>query len=203
MTSWQRSPLTDGSTRRCKVLEVNGDRAVVQLFEASAGINLAESQDPLSGPSAAAGRVARHAGPRLQRHGRAHRRRPEIIAGGAPGHQRPADEPGRPQLPQRVHPDRHLTIDGLNTLVRGQKLPIFSGSGLPHAQLAAQIARQARVLDDESNFAVVFAAIGITFEESEFFVRSSSAPAPSTARCCSPTWPTTPRSSVSPRRVWR
>ena len=63
------------------------------------------------------------------------------------------------------------TIDGLNTLVRGQKLPIFSCSGLPHANLAAQIARQARVLDDSSNFAVVFAAIGITFEESEFFVR--------------------------------
>ena len=62
-------------------------------------------------------------------------------------------------------------IDGLNTLVRGQKLPIFSGSGLPHASLAAQIARQAKVLDDDSsNFAVVFAAIGITFEESEFFV---------------------------------
>ena len=63
------------------------------------------------------------------------------------------------------------TIDGLNTLVRGQKLPIFSGSGLPHAALAAQIARQAKVLDGESNFAVVFAAIGITFEESEFFVQ--------------------------------
>ena len=61
-------------------------------------------------------------------------------------------------------------IDGLNTLVRGQKLPIFSGSGLPHANLAAQIARQARVLDGEANFAVVFAAIGITFEESNFFV---------------------------------
>ena len=82
------------------------------------------------------------------------------------------------------------TIDGLNTLVRGQKLPIFSGSGLPHAALAAQIARQAKVLDGPasshsedaairpaesgagaSNFAVVFAAIGITFEESEFFVQ--------------------------------
>ena len=63
------------------------------------------------------------------------------------------------------------TIDGLNTLVRGQKLPIFSGSGLPHANLAAQIARQAKVRGDEAaNFAVVFAAIGITYEESEFFV---------------------------------
>ncbi|NLL50832.1 MAG: V-type ATP synthase subunit B, partial [Eubacteriaceae bacterium] len=61
-------------------------------------------------------------------------------------------------------------IDGLNTLVRGQKLPIFSGSGLPHAQLAAQIARQAKVLGTESKFAVVFAAVGITFEEADFFV---------------------------------
>ena len=62
-------------------------------------------------------------------------------------------------------------IDGLNTLVRGQKLPVFSGSGLPHAQLAAQIARQARVLDNDEGFAVVFAAIGITFEEADFFVK--------------------------------
>ncbi|HPD01430.1 MAG TPA: V-type ATP synthase subunit B, partial [Acetivibrio sp.] len=61
-------------------------------------------------------------------------------------------------------------IDGLNTLVRGQKLPIFSGSGLPHAQLAAQIARQAKVLGTDSKFAVVFAAVGITFEEANFFI---------------------------------
>ena len=96
------------------------------------------------------------------------------------------------------------TIDGLNTLVRGQKLPIFSGSGLPHAALAAQIARQAKVLGDGENFAVVFAAIGITFEESEYFIRGlPAAPAPSTARSCSQTLQTTPPSSVSPRRVWR
>ena len=61
-------------------------------------------------------------------------------------------------------------IDGLNTLVRGQKLPIFSGSGLPHAKLAAQIARQAKVRGSNEPFAVVFAAIGITFEESHFFI---------------------------------
>ena len=61
-------------------------------------------------------------------------------------------------------------IDGLNTLVRGQKLPIFSGSGLPHAQLAAQIARQAKVLGTDSKFAVVFAAMGITFEEADYFI---------------------------------
>src|SRR5699024_8331351 len=63
------------------------------------------------------------------------------------------------------------TSGGLSSWVRGQQLPSFPGSGLPHSQLAAQIARQAKVLDGESNFAVVFAAIGITFEESEFFVQ--------------------------------
>lgn len=62
------------------------------------------------------------------------------------------------------------TIDGLNTLVRGQKLPIFSASGLPHAKLAAQIARQARVRGSDAGFAVVFAAVGITFEEADFFI---------------------------------
>src|SRR5690606_10635328 len=61
-------------------------------------------------------------------------------------------------------------IDGLNTLVRGQKLPIFSGSGLPHANLGAQIARQAKVLGKDESFAVVFAAVGITFEEANFFI---------------------------------
>jgi len=61
-------------------------------------------------------------------------------------------------------------IDGLNTLVRGQKLPVFSGSGLPHASLAAQIARQAKVLGSDEKFAVVFAAVGITFEEADFFI---------------------------------
>ena len=90
--------------------------------------------------------------------------------GGVPGHQRPAHEPAARDYPNEFIQTGISTIDGLNTLVRGQKLPIFSGSGLPHAALAAQIARQAKVLDGESNFAVVFAAIGITFEESEFFV---------------------------------
>ncbi len=83
---------------------------------------------------------------------------------------------GLPMNPAaRAYPNEFIqtgvsAIDGLNTLVRGQKLPIFSGSGLPHAALAAQIARQAKVLGSEGNFAVVFAAIGITYEESEFFV---------------------------------
>ncbi len=83
---------------------------------------------------------------------------------------------GSPMNPySRAYPSEFIqtgisTIDGMNTLVRGQKLPIFTGSGLPHARLAAQIARQAKVLGDAGEFAVVFAAMGITFEEADFFI---------------------------------
>ena len=162
--------LPSGQTRRCKVLEVEGDRAVVQLFESAQGINLAESKVRFLGhPQQLAvsedmlGRVFNGMG--------------EPIDGGpaiiAEAHR---DINGLPMNPSaRAYPAEFIqtgvsTIDGLNTLVRGQKLPIFSGSGLPHAALAAQIARQARVLGDNETFAVVFAAIGITFEESEYFI---------------------------------
>ena len=162
--------LTDGTTRRCKVLEVNGDKAVVQLFESSAGINLRDSKIRFLGhPLQLAvsgdmlGRVFNGMGEPIDGG-------PEILP------EKYLDINGLPMNPAaRDYPNEFIqtgisTIDGLNTLVRGQKLPIFSGSGLPHAQLAAQIARQAKVLGGESNFAVVFAAIGITFEESEYFV---------------------------------
>ncbi|MGM9662258.1 MAG: V-type ATP synthase subunit B [Oscillospiraceae bacterium] len=162
--------LPDGSVRRCKVLEVNGDKAVVQLFESSAGINLKESKIRFLGhPLELAvsgdmlGRVFNGMGQPIDGG-------PEILA------EKRLDINGLPMNPAaRDYPNEFIqtgisTIDGLNTLVRGQKLPIFSGSGLPHAQLAAQIARQAKVLDGESKFAVVFAAIGITFEEAEFFI---------------------------------
>ena len=162
--------LTDGSTRRCKVLEVNGDKAVVQLFESSAGINLRDSKIRFLGhPLQLAvsgdmlGRVFNGMGEPIDGG-------PDILP------EKYLDINGLPMNPAaRDYPNEFIqtgisTIDGLNTLVRGQKLPIFSGSGLPHAQLAAQIARQAKVLGGESNFAVVFAAIGITFEESEYFV---------------------------------
>ena len=162
--------LSDGSTRRCKVLEVNGDRAVVQLFEASAGINLADSRIRFLGhPLQLAvsrdmlGRVFNGMGQPID--GGA-----EIIADEHRDINGLAMNPAARNYPNEFIQTGISSIDGLNTLVRGQKLPIFSGSGLPHAQLAAQIARQAKVLDGESNFAVVFAAIGITFEESEFFV---------------------------------
>ena len=162
--------LSDGSTRRCKVLEVNGDRAVVQLFGASAGINLADSRIRFLGhPLQLAvsrdmlGRVFNGMGQPIDGG-------PEIIADEHRDINGLAMNPAARNYPNEFIQTGISSIDGLNTLVRGQKLPIFSGSGLPHAQLAAQIARQAKVLDGESNFAVVFAAIGITFEESEFFV---------------------------------
>ena len=162
--------LSDGSTRRCKVLEVNGDRAVVQLFEASAGINLADSRIRFLGhPLQLAvsrdmlGRVFNGMGQPIDGG-------PAIIADEHRDINGLAMNPAARNYPNEFIQTGISTIDGLNTLVRGQKLPIFSGSGLPHAQLAAQIARQAKVLDGESNFAVVFAAIGITFEESEYFV---------------------------------
>ena len=162
--------LTDGSIRRCKVLEVNGDKAVVQLFESSAGINLRDSKIRFLGHPlelAVSGDML----------GRVFNGMGQPIDGGpAILPEASRDINGLPLNPAaRDYPNEFIqtgisTIDGLNTLVRGQKLPIFSGSGLPHAQLAAQIARQAKVLGGESNFAVVFAAIGITFEESEYFV---------------------------------
>ena len=162
--------LSDGTLRRCKVLEVNGDRAVVQLFENSAGINLRDSKIRFLGhPLQLAvsedmlGRVFDGMGQ-------------PIDGGPALLPEKYLDINGLPMNPAaRDYPNEFIqtgisAIDGLNTLVRGQKLPIFSGSGLPHARLAAQIARQAKVLDDSTPFAVVFAAIGITFEESEYFV---------------------------------
>ena len=163
--------LSDGSVRRCKVLEVNGDRAVVQLFESSAGINLADSRIRFLGhPLELAvsrdmlGRVMSGMGVPIDGG-------PAIIADDRRDINGLAMNPAARDYPNEFIQTGISTIDGLNTLVRGQKLPIFSGSGLPHANLAAQIARQARTLDDDANFAVVFAAIGITFEEAEFFVR--------------------------------
>ena len=162
--------LPNGQVRRCKVLEVEGKKAVVQLFESAQGINLAETKVRFLGhPQQLAvsedmlGRVFNGMGNPIDGG-------PEILADAH------MDINGLPMNPAaRAYPAEFIqtgvsAIDGLNTLVRGQKLPIFSGSGLPHAALAAQIARQARVLGDNETFAVVFAAIGITFEESEYFV---------------------------------
>ncbi|MBP5269769.1 MAG: V-type ATP synthase subunit B [Clostridia bacterium] len=162
--------LSDGSVRRCRVLEVNGNDVLVQLFESAAGINLSDSKVRFTGHG-----VELSVSPDML--GRVFNGMGEAIDGGAriiP--EKRMDINGTPINPAaRIYPSEFIqtgvsTIDGLNTLVRGQKLPIFSGSGLPHANLAAQIARQAKVLGGESNFAVVFAAVGITFEEADFFI---------------------------------
>ena len=163
--------LSDGSIRRCKVLEVNGDRAVVQLFEASAGINLADSRIRFLGHPLQLGVSKDMLGRVMSGMGVPIDGGPAIIAEDRRDINGLAMNPAARDYPNEFIQTGISTIDGLNTLVRGQKLPIFSGSGLPHANLAAQIARQAKTLDDDSNFAVVFAAIGITFEEAEFFVR--------------------------------
>ena len=164
--------LPNGEVRHCKVLECNGDTAVVQLFENSAGINLKDSKIRFLGHPLELAVSEDMLGRVFDGMGHPKDGGPEVLAAEM------KDINGLPMNPAaRDYPNEFIqtgisTIDGLNTLVRGQKLPIFSGSGLPHAQLAAQIARQAKVLgDDASNFAVVFAAIGITFEESEFFIQ--------------------------------
>lgn len=162
--------LANGEIRRCRVLEINGSDALVQLFENSAGINIAQSKVRFLGRGVELGVSPDMLGRIFDGMGRPIDGGPEIIP------EKRIDINGLPINPAaRDYPDEFIqtgvsAIDGLNTLVRGQKLPIFSGSGLPHANLAAQIARQAKVLGDESNFAVVFAAVGITFEEADFFI---------------------------------
>lgn len=161
--------LPSGDKRLCKVLEVNGRDVLVQLFESSAGINLKGSAVKFTGKGTELGVSPEMLGRVFDGMGRPMDGGPEIIA------EKRMDINGLPMNPAaRDYPAEFIqtgvsAIDGLNTLVRGQKLPIFSGSGLPHAQLAAQIARQAKVIGGESNFAVVFAAIGITYEEADFF----------------------------------
>ena len=162
--------LPSGEVRRCKVLEVDGSNALVQLFESSAGINLAQSKVRFLGHGIELGVSPDMLGRVFDGMGHPKDGGPEILA------EQYLDINGTPMDPAaRDYPSEFIqtgvsAIDGLNTLVRGQKLPIFSGSGLPHAQLAAQIARQAQVPGSDAKFAVVFAAIGITFEEADFFV---------------------------------
>ena len=162
--------LPSGETRSCRVLEINGSNALVQLFESSAGINLAESKVKFLGRGMELAVSYDMLGRVFDGLGRPIDNGPEIIP------EKRMDINGLPMNPSaRDYPDEFIqtgvsAIDGLNTLVRGQKLPIFSGSGLPHADLAAQIARQSKVLGTDSKFAVVFAAIGITYEEADFFI---------------------------------
>ena len=194
--------LHSGEVRRCKVLEVNGDRAVVQLFDSSAGINLRDATIRFLGHPLQLGVSADMLGRVFNGMGEPIDGGPALLA------EEYRDINGLPMNPAaRDYPNEFIqtgisTIDGLNTLVRGQKLPIFSCSGLPHANLAAQIARQARVLDDSSTSPWCSPLSASPLRSRSSLCGSSSAPAPSSARCCSPTWPTTPPWSVSPRPVW-
>ena len=162
--------LSNAEVRRCKVLEVNGDTALVQLFESATGINLSDSKVRFLGKSLDFGVSPDILGRVFSGMGKPIDNGPDIIP------EKRLDINGAPLNPAaREYPAEFIqtgvsAIDGLNTLVRGQKLPIFSGSGLPHANLAVQIARQAKVRGTDSKFAVVFAAIGITFEDAEFFI---------------------------------
>lgn len=164
--------LANGERRRCRVLEINGSDVLVQLFDSSTGINLADSKVRFLGRQMELPVSPDMLGRVFDGLGRPIDDGPEIIP------EMRMDVNGKPMNPAaRIYPEEFIqtgvsAIDGLNTLVRGQKLPIFSASGLPHANLAAQIARQAKVLGNEERFAVVFAAIGITFEESNFFINS-------------------------------
>jgi V/A-type H+-transporting ATPase subunit B len=162
----------NGNIRHGKVLEINGDNAIVQMFTGSQGLSIHDSSAKFTG------------------HGLELSVSPDMLGRVFSGLGQPRDGAapliaakkininGSPINPTaRDYPNEFIqtgisTIDGLNTLVRGQKLPIFSMSGMPHAELAAQIARQATVLSNASNFAIVFAAIGITYDEAEYFTKS-------------------------------
>lgn len=162
--------LGDGEHRRGRVLEIDQDRALVQVYEGSSGIDVNSTEirflgDVLKLPVS------------KDMLGRIFNGRGDPIDGGAaiiP--EAYPDVNGNPMNPfSRDFPSEFIqtgvsTIDGMNPLVRGQKLPIFSGSGMPHNKMAAQIARQATVISGHSDFAVVFAAMGITFEEASFFM---------------------------------
>ena len=159
-----------GLVRRGTVLDVSTDRAIVQVFEGTVGLDVDRSRVRFLGRSQTLGVSDEIIGRVFDGSGRPKDGGPQIIA------RKQIDISGNPINPDaRDYPSEFIetgisSIDGMNPLVRGQKLPLFSGSGLPHARIAAQIARQAKVLGREEKFAVVFGAMGITFEEANFFI---------------------------------
>ncbi|NLM05690.1 MAG: V-type ATP synthase subunit B [Tissierellia bacterium] len=159
-----------GEIRRGRVLEISEDKAMVQVFEGTAGVNLPETTVRFLGHSLELGVSEDMIGRVFNGLGEPIDDGPKIMP------EKRLDINGSPINPfSRDYPSEFIQtgiscIDGLNTLVRGQKLPIFSGSGLPHNQVAAQIARQSKVLGKDEKFAVVFGAMGITFEEAQFFI---------------------------------
>jgi len=163
--------LPNGDLRNGRVLEVDRDRALIQLLEGVIGVNVYDTKVRFKGKGMELDVSDDILGRVFDGQGRPIDKGPKIIP------EKRLDINSSPINPfARDYPSEFIqtgfsTIDGLNTLVRGQKLPIFSGSGLPHAKMAAQIARQAKVLGTAEEFAVVFAAMGITFEEAQFFIQ--------------------------------
>ncbi|MDD5255072.1 MAG: V-type ATP synthase subunit B [Candidatus Omnitrophica bacterium] len=162
---------SDGSLRRGKVLEVSRDKALVQMFEGTIGMDVSTAKVRFLGRTQELGVSPDLVGRVFDGAGRPRDNGPQIIAA------KRMDINGNPINPSsRAYPSEFIqtgisTIDGMNPLVRGQKLPLFSAAGLPHARLTAQIARQAKVAGTKEGFAVVFGAMGITFEEADFFMR--------------------------------
>ena len=160
--------MQNGEIRRGQVLEVQEDKAMVQIFEGTSGINLRDSSVRFLGHPLELGVSEDMMRSSIRWLGTSKDNGPEILP------EKYLDINGEVINPvARDYPDEFIqtgisAIDHLNTLVRGQKLPVFSGSGLPHKELAAQIARQATVLDSSDDFAVVFAAIGITLKKQNF-----------------------------------
>lgn len=159
-----------GVIKRGRVLEAAQDMAVVQLFEDIRGMNLKGSKAKFLGKTMQLAVSAEMIGRVFDGAGRPKDKGPEVVA------EKYLDVNGFPINPySRQYPNDFIqtgisTIDGLNTLVRGQKLPVFSGAGLPHSRVASQIARQAKVLGEKEEFSIVFGAMGITFEEAQFFI---------------------------------
>ena len=160
--------MSDGTTKMGKVLEVNRDRAMVQMFETTQGLSTTGLKAKFLGKVATLGvspdmlgRIFNGAGKPIDGGSEVLAEKHIDIAG-------QAINPYSREFPSDFIQTGVSSLDVMNTLVRGQKLPVFSGSGLPHAELATQIARQAKV-NDGSEFAVVFGAMGVTFEEAMFF----------------------------------
>ncbi len=162
--------LPDGEIRRGQVLMVERDKALLQVFEGTTGIDVPSTYVRFKGRGIEIDLSTEMLGRTFSGLGLPRDGGPAIIP------EKRADINGAPINPYaRDYPNEFIqtgisAIDGLNTLVRGQKLPIFSGSGLPHNKLAAQIARQATVLGSNEKFAVVFGAMGLTFEEADYFI---------------------------------
>lgn len=162
--------LKNGEIRIGKILEVENDKVLIQVFEGTESLDIKSTKLRLKGRGLEINVSPDMLGRVFSGLGKPIDKAPQILP------EKKVDINGEPINPYaRDYPNDFIqtgisSIDGLNTLSRGQKLPIFSGSGLPHSMLAAQIARQAKVLKDGEKFAVVFGAMGITFEEAEFFM---------------------------------